>query len=276
MFHPMVAGVTIPGMGLFLLVDRAVHRQEPVEQARRPEVRDLDDDDVPDDVGRARHHRFVLPGRGLQLRLPLERRHLLRAVGARSVSTVVDHRHPGRLVLAAVTIFAAGRTPLRRAGHRHAVSGETTSARHQRDATIERRRRVRPSSRRPAASAPTRRRQPRRRARQPRAAARSSSASRSTRKRSASAGGSSSTAASSPTIGFSLGAFGAACLAFLCAKSAGGFGGKVDAGTASPTSSAYIDAKKGRSTCPRRATYLVPYPKARRSRRPRRSCSTRP
>ena len=34
MFHPMVAGVTIPGMALFLLMRRAVHRQEPVEQAR--------------------------------------------------------------------------------------------------------------------------------------------------------------------------------------------------------------------------------------------------
>ena len=41
MFHPMVAGVTIPGMGLFLLIVAPVRRQEPVEQARRPEVRDL-------------------------------------------------------------------------------------------------------------------------------------------------------------------------------------------------------------------------------------------
>ena len=92
MFHPMVAGVTIPGMGLFLLHGRAVRRQEPVEQAEGPRVRDRDLHDLRDDVGGARHHRFVLPGPGLQLRVPLEGRHLLRAVGARRRG----HRHRHR------------------------------------------------------------------------------------------------------------------------------------------------------------------------------------
>ena len=34
MFHPMVAGVTIPGIALGLLAITPVHRQEPVAQAR--------------------------------------------------------------------------------------------------------------------------------------------------------------------------------------------------------------------------------------------------
>ena len=39
MFHPMVAGVTIPGVGLGLLALSPVSRQEPVAQAQRPQVR---------------------------------------------------------------------------------------------------------------------------------------------------------------------------------------------------------------------------------------------
>ena len=35
MFHPMVAGVTIPGVALVLLAITPYYRQEPVEQARR-------------------------------------------------------------------------------------------------------------------------------------------------------------------------------------------------------------------------------------------------
>ena len=32
MFHPMVAGVTIPGMGIFILILAPVHRPEPVNK----------------------------------------------------------------------------------------------------------------------------------------------------------------------------------------------------------------------------------------------------
>ena len=41
MFHPMIAGVTIPGVGLIVLDPGAVHRQEPVPQARGSQVRDV-------------------------------------------------------------------------------------------------------------------------------------------------------------------------------------------------------------------------------------------
>ena len=82
MFHPMVAGVTIPGMGLFLLMVAPFVDKNPSNKPEGPEVRDLDLHDLPDVLGGARHHRLVLPGPGLQLRVPLERRHLLRAVGA--------------------------------------------------------------------------------------------------------------------------------------------------------------------------------------------------
>ena len=52
MFHPMVAGVTIPGMGLIGLGGAGLHRQEPQQQAGGPEVRHRDDDAVPDVLGR--------------------------------------------------------------------------------------------------------------------------------------------------------------------------------------------------------------------------------
>ena len=80
MFHPMVAGVTIPGMGLVRADPGAVHRPEPEQQARGPQVRHLAVHDLPHVLGRARDHRLVLPGPGLQLHLPVERRPLLRAV----------------------------------------------------------------------------------------------------------------------------------------------------------------------------------------------------
>ena len=96
MFHPMVAGVTIPGVGLGLLALAPLHRQEPVAQAQRPQVRDRALHDLHHDVGGARHHRLVLPGTWLQLRLPLERRHLLRAVGAeRGIHRRRRRRGPG-------------------------------------------------------------------------------------------------------------------------------------------------------------------------------------
>ena len=39
MFHPMIAGVTLPGVGSDPVDLRSVHRQEPVQQARGPQVR---------------------------------------------------------------------------------------------------------------------------------------------------------------------------------------------------------------------------------------------
>ena len=95
MFHPMVAGVTIPGMGLFLLIVAPVHRQEPVQQAQRPEVRDLHLHDLPDVLAVLVIIGSFFRGSGIQLRVPLERRHLLRAVGADFRVHRPHHRHPG-------------------------------------------------------------------------------------------------------------------------------------------------------------------------------------
>ncbi len=65
------------------------------------------------------------------------------------------------------------------------------------------------------------------------------------------------------TMAVSLGAFGAAAISFLYAKSAGGFGGKVDAGgSASPTSRRTTTGKKQPYYVPEARTYLLPYPKA--------------
>ena len=50
MLHPMVAGVTIPDGDHRGARRGRLHRQEPVEQARRPQVRHRPDDDVPHDL----------------------------------------------------------------------------------------------------------------------------------------------------------------------------------------------------------------------------------
>jgi cytochrome b6-f complex iron-sulfur subunit len=62
------------------------------------------------------------------------------------------------------------------------------------------------------------------------------------------------------TMAVSLGAFGAASLAFLYAKSAGGFGGKIDAGIGLTDAQAYWAANKAPYYVPEARTYLQPYP----------------
>ena len=62
------------------------------------------------------------------------------------------------------------------------------------------------------------------------------------------------------TMGISIGTFGAAAIAFLFAKSSGGFGGKIDAGISLPDLKAYWDAQKAPYYVPSARTYLQPYP----------------
>jgi cytochrome b6-f complex iron-sulfur subunit len=63
------------------------------------------------------------------------------------------------------------------------------------------------------------------------------------------------------TMAVSLGAFGAAAISFLYAKSAGGFGGKVDAGISLSDAIAYNNTNKQPYYVPEARTYLVPFPK---------------
>ena len=80
MFHPMVAGVTIPGMGIFLLILAPYIDRNP---SNKPEDRKFAISLVhhlPHVLGRARHHRLVLPGPGLQLRRALDPGSVLRAL----------------------------------------------------------------------------------------------------------------------------------------------------------------------------------------------------
>jgi cytochrome b6-f complex iron-sulfur subunit len=63
------------------------------------------------------------------------------------------------------------------------------------------------------------------------------------------------------TVALSLGAFGAAAISFLYAKSAGGFGGKIDAGISLTDAIAYNVDKKEPYYVPEARSYLVPYPK---------------
>ena len=64
------------------------------------------------------------------------------------------------------------------------------------------------------------------------------------------------------TMSISVGAFGAAAIAFLYAKSSGGFGGKVDAGIGLADAQAYWAANKAPFYIPEARTYLQPYPVA--------------
>jgi cytochrome b6-f complex iron-sulfur subunit len=64
------------------------------------------------------------------------------------------------------------------------------------------------------------------------------------------------------TMAISIGAFGAAAISFLYAKSAGGFGGKVDSGVSLAGAQAYFDANKAPFYIPEARTYLQPYPTA--------------
>jgi cytochrome b6-f complex iron-sulfur subunit len=63
------------------------------------------------------------------------------------------------------------------------------------------------------------------------------------------------------TMAVSLGAFGAAAISFLYAKSAGGFGGKIDAGVSLTAALAYNNDNKEPYYVPEARTYLVPFPK---------------
>jgi cytochrome b6-f complex iron-sulfur subunit len=63
------------------------------------------------------------------------------------------------------------------------------------------------------------------------------------------------------TMAVSLGAFGAAAISFLYARSAGGFGGKIDAGVSVGDAIAYNNDKKEPYYVPEARTYLVPFPK---------------
>jgi cytochrome b6-f complex iron-sulfur subunit len=64
------------------------------------------------------------------------------------------------------------------------------------------------------------------------------------------------------TMALSLGAFGAAAISFLYASSAGGFGGRIDAGAALADIQAFWASKKAPFYVPEARTYLQPYPKA--------------
>ena len=64
------------------------------------------------------------------------------------------------------------------------------------------------------------------------------------------------------TMSLSLGTFGLSAIAFLYAKSSGGFGGKIDAGISLTDVEAYWEANKAPFYVPAARTYLQPYPNA--------------
>lgn len=62
------------------------------------------------------------------------------------------------------------------------------------------------------------------------------------------------------TMAVSIGTFGAAAISFLYAKSAGGFGGKIDAGAPLTDIQSYWNSNKAPFYVPEARTYLQPYP----------------
>ena len=80
MFHPMVAGVTIPGMGIFVLILAPYMDRNPSNKPEDRKFAIVALHDLPDVLGRARDHRLVLPRPGLQFRVPVASGHLLRPV----------------------------------------------------------------------------------------------------------------------------------------------------------------------------------------------------
>ncbi len=83
MFNPQVAGVLIPGMGLFLLMVAPFVDKNPSTKPSDRKFADRDLHHLRDDVVGPRHHRFVLPGPRFQLHHALEGRDLLRPLGSR-------------------------------------------------------------------------------------------------------------------------------------------------------------------------------------------------
>ncbi len=109
MFHPMIAGVTIPGMGIIVLILAPYMDRNPSNQAREPQVRDLALHALPDVLGRAGHDRHVLPGPRVQLHLPVERRALRGPLGPHMANTtILLIAIPVLVVLAGVLLIAAG------------------------------------------------------------------------------------------------------------------------------------------------------------------------
>ena len=82
-WHPMVAGVTIPGMGLIILMMAPYIDKNPKTNPDDRKFAICLFTLVPDVLGRARHHRLVLPRPGLQLRLSLGGRDILRPLATR-------------------------------------------------------------------------------------------------------------------------------------------------------------------------------------------------
>ena len=239
MFHPMVAGVTIPGMGLVRADPRPVHRPQPEQQARGPQVRHLAVHDLPHVLGRARHDRLVLPRPGFRLRLPVERRPVLRPVRNRRL----HHRSlviviPVLVLLAVALMLFVVAAPAR---HRRAAIGALSA----RDAQARprqpprRRRRARrrpPAARSSAAAAARARARPAELVAGRRAGAAGAVRRRPTPRRSASPAASSSTAASSAASCLGLSGLRRRRCSRSCGRRSAAASARRSASASSPTS----------------------------------------
>ena len=247
-----------PGHGLFLLIIAPYVDQNPSNKPTTGSSRSSLFTHLHDVLGGARDHRLVLPGPGLQLRVPLEGRHLLRALGRHA-----REQEPSNASSSSSSSCSSWRS--RSCCSPPAAGASPTTGRSSRETRKrddEHARRAPPSSATTSTSrdepgpAPTRPRAtagavcPRsRRAAAPRAT------NRSTTRRSGSPGVSSSTAGSHrPGLGVS--GFGAACARVPLAAVGRWLRRQVTAGS-SPTSRR-PPTRRRRSTSPRAKIYLSP------------------
>ena len=131
MFHPMVAGVTIPGIGIFGMMLAPYSDRNP---SQKPEDRKFAIalfTCLPHVLGRSRHHRLVLPGAGLQLHPALARRPVLRPVRSSTREPLVSAGAVLAIVIAGVVVLAVRPAvhhrppPRREPRHRPAVARDT-------------------------------------------------------------------------------------------------------------------------------------------------------
>ena len=86
MFHPMVAGVTIPGLALIGLILAPYSDRNPSNKPEDRKFADRVDDGLHHVLVSPRHHRRLLPRPRLQLHIPLARRTVLRPMSLCSCS----------------------------------------------------------------------------------------------------------------------------------------------------------------------------------------------
>ena len=107
MFHPMIAGVTIPGVGLIVLIFAPYIDKNPSNKPEDRKFADLADDRAHHVLGGARDDRLVLPRSRLQLHPAVARRLVLRAVSRGEGDAIMSTTAAIVIAVAVVVVLGA-------------------------------------------------------------------------------------------------------------------------------------------------------------------------